>query len=480
MKNLSFFFIDNEKTSLFLKDGTLLHPQECARLLLKHTNLKEISIFPLENSFYFFDGFVFQKFQLILLHDVIGYFMLKVKPSIILNKNDISEIYWYIVSSQTKAGTAVINNDLISFDNGVFNLQTKEFIAHAVYAAAAKESGCNFVTKRLLFAYNKAATCPLFEKFLDSLCNGNTNMIFFFKGMASYLTFLISFFYNYTLSLKGSISILSSYILLCSNLRPQCSLDSDIQQLSETKGQAGDALSGTGALFVYKSPVCTYITIQHSLSVYQQEVFLPFSTKTDLPGILNLLLSMKEGAVFAVILKTTEYALLNEYNPLNNLIASDESLHQWIKARIVEGPGAFLGLTKDLKKRKQIVKGQMTNTVMLYPDYINWCQIKKWEPLSLNRFAMNLIPFLRQAGFVVEKLRKKQGMFITQVSLKGVGLSEKAQIEEQRSYQKPVFPESTQLNVTQTNIVETPISTQSEPINVPVPKKRKAALYFFS
>lgn len=125
MENLSYFFIENEKTSLFFKDGVLLETSQCAALLIEHTNLKYISVFLLEDSFYFYNEFVYHKLQLSYLHDLICSLMITIAPNIIFNRAFLEDIYWLVVNTQNISGNAPINENLISFHNGVLNVQTR-------------------------------------------------------------------------------------------------------------------------------------------------------------------------------------------------------------------------------------------------------------------------------------------------------------------------------------------------------------------
>ncbi len=445
-------------------------PTICAELLIEHTSLKYLHMYP--------------KLDLIYLYDEERGFYKELKSSeleilvkTLLRKVNVVSVrsskYLRSVISDLKSDESVSNLGEPSFDkehvvleNGVLNLQTREF----------KEwSPQYFVTTRLPFSYREEADCPRFLRYIEEFCSNYEDRIQFIRAFLNAVLFsrvdLQIFLYAWGPGGTGQ-SVLSKIATalvgkdgtITTTLK---SLHSDQFELTNIRGKKLILISDTE---YYKGDVSTLKAlvggdalrgrikyVQGSYEVTPEGIVMiqgnhPLGVRDSSNAILRRMRIFKATNVSKVRKNLLSYERTHWSGPLSEELAGifnwvvnfDQDqvesylldmdrmvpslqgdlleaqghinpLAQWAKEELQKGPGSYVGYVS-AEGPKGFV--EMSRRKALYPTYAAWVKRHGSHPLAHTKFTLNLIETLKGMGYSCERIRKNTGMYISGVQIR--------------------------------------------------------------
>lgn len=285
------------------------------------------------------------------------------------------------------------------------------------------------VTRRTPIAFNPNAECPTWHRFLDTIFNGDTDLINFMQKLLGYIATgnnnaqVLPIFFGTGCNGKSTLMAAIEYVLGDYACRVSTDL---IAAKKETTGAKPElvALLGKRAAFsaetkngceldeatikeltgesfitarpLYNEPICIPVTFKVLLStnykpvirgmdhgIWRRILLIPFSvciseSERD-PELLDKLKFEAEGILNWIISGAREYLLAGKLKvpaivakQVNQYKSEMDVFGQWLSERCVEDAFA------------------KTKSAALYDDYISWCREDGAPPLSSKKFSMEL------------------------------------------------------------------------------------------
>ena len=138
----------------------------------------------------------------------------------------------------------------------------------------------------------------------------------------------------------------------------------------------------------------------------------------ELPGIINWILDLAEGHHEKYIVNFYENvkSLSGLYQQTRKLLSP---LDDWLNDEIdyidsCKDSAIYLGYNVQTFKGSREIKERKA----LYPAIFAWCKRQGYTPYKHNTFSSEILNICRNKGYVCEKIRKKEGIFITCLLLK--------------------------------------------------------------
>ena len=461
------------------KDGKLksikrVSPLEAANLLIKYSDLKNLKFFPKSEYIFLYDNNCGYYKQL-------GNSELKLFISHIFESLDIPEIqcYQYIDSVLKNLGmrkTVTVPGDIL-FDKGYIALQNG--LLRLETSALQPWTPEIFLSSGLSFDYDPKAKCPLFEDYLKNFCKGYTDRINFVRSflytvlhqkielqvflhihgptdsgksvLGNILQVMVGKEATHSTTLKAlnqdqfEIANLIGKKLLLINDADKYS--GNLNVLKSYTG--GDSLRGRKmftqgtievwaqgiAVIISNSPLSTEdrgnaiyrrMRALKTCSTYDSRKYLLGCVNgvwtgllvEELPGIFNWILENPECNLKKYIEEFSENvkSLNTSLDYTKKLLSPLES---WMNEEVLyvtdKGTrfGSYLGYGMHTKGKKTLIQ----NKRVLYPAYVDWSKKHGTILLNHSNFSRELLMVCESKGYQCEKIRKKEGVFITLLTL---------------------------------------------------------------
>jgi P4 family phage/plasmid primase-like protien len=467
-----------------------LSPLQISRLLIEHSCLKYLKLYPKCDSYFIYDEQVgiYRDLQSTEVQMLIAKVLSLLEVDEYETSNYIAKVFAQLkFGDNSFFGTPSFTKNVILFENGVLNVPTLKFFEHSPEI---------FSITRLPFCYDPQAQCPLFLKFLHEFCDGHPDRVEWIKGWLYAL--ITNRLHNQVfIVLRGraatgkstmahiATALVGKEATITSSLR---SLNSDAFEIINLQGKklisisdseeyhgdlsvlkqivGGDPLKGRQkyiqgsfevqpegmVLIVGNHPLRTRDTGNAILR--RMRVFLAervFHTREDLikfdgtrwigplaeelPGIFNSIISFPPEEADLYLTQ------MNDKVPSLSLSIKESAeeinpLIKWVRDDIVLGEGAYIGFKVD-EGPKAILEG--SRRMALYPAYRLWCKKHDKTPLNHINFTSSLMETLQGEGIEAEKFRRTEGYFI-----KGICLKQNV-FDRDNIYGAPLQLESTQV-----------------------------------
>lgn len=447
----------------------LVSAVQAAKLLLHHSSLKNLRLYPESGSYFFYE-------------EELGYYktlqpngaLMLVGKVLSLLEHEVYESVPYAsrVFSQLRQGqnsyfgSPQFTRNILIFKNGALNLETGEF---------GSFSPKYFTVSGLSYKYDPDAKCEKFFDFLHNFCDGHVDRMALIRAwlyavvhqrlhnqvfisivgvaatgkstMAQIATALIGKEATVTVSLRSLhsnefeiINLLGKKLILISDSEEYMG---NLDILKQIVG--GDALKGRikyvqGSFEVIPEGFLVMVA-NHALKsrdasnaigrrqitfvaervTRKRDVLIQYvdgswkgTLAEELPGIFNYIYkdNPKEVDLYLQKPSTMVPSLSSQF------AEAAESLNpmlQWVREELEKGSGAFVGF-----KIQEGAKGEIENArrMSLYPAYHSWCKRVGIFPVSQKRFSGDLVDTLRLEGYTTTKVKREQGAFLTGVQLR--------------------------------------------------------------
>jgi len=409
------FLLKIDTPDLFLlkktQGTTLVDPLLCANLLSQHSTLKHMRIYSEASLFFIYNPSCgtyqsFPKHRLLSIVDT-----LLSQLSVDFASDYLNTVVSSLLCSSEHSfiGYPIYDRNYLVFKNGALNISTKQLEAH---------SPLFFTTRSFVFEYNVMATCPVFDKYILTLCSGNKEKSPFLLSWL-YAFIFQCFDFNVSLLLYGKdFKGIQTFALLCAVLK-----------------QAAGSSSSEGARLDTHAGLPMVFDRSFECESNQQEAFFSFSAGkysgpllSELPGIFNAIFEVGSTKAFHYLIYTDLGPIVATSNPTTSSLQTPvavltDSMYCWVRDDVVIGKGAFLGhsnRTDLLNQRAPCVIDtmKMKKADLLYPAYTFWCAKVAKKPVPFQTFNMLLLGVLADCGFVAKKVRKTDGFFICGIGLR--------------------------------------------------------------
>lgn len=368
-------------------------------------------------------------------------------------------------------GKAIFDQGYIALENGILNLDTKVLQPWTPNI---------FLSSALPFSYDPKSECNSFKEYLNSFCMGYQDRVefirSFFYAVLHQDTSLQVFLYlygpggsgkstiaNILAALVGYDGVISTTLKALNTdqfevlnlVGKKLVLISDSEKYSSDLAilkayTGGDSLRGRkmytqGNINVNAEGLIVIVannpfqTRDNSNAIKRR--IRAFQTQTsynnreplfsningvwkgsllpDLPGILNWILSLPKGSTEKYIvnyaknvpsLESTIQETASLISPLDNWLSQEVN---YITDK-GEAFGSYLGYSVQTPKGER----EMKERKALYPAFVSWCKREGYTPYKSHTFTLEIMNVCKNKGYRCEKVRRKEGMFITLLSLK--------------------------------------------------------------
>jgi phage/plasmid-associated DNA primase len=444
-------------------------PQIC-KLLRDKTFLKYSKMFPSTKEYFIYND----KEGIYIKHDEEQF---KSVVGRIFTELDIEPDYYKItkICNHFKVGPLAVhtNNvqidlDFICLNNGIYKLSTSEFMDF---------SPTYFITSKLKFNYDKTAEIgPIFKDYLKTFCNDNLEKELFLRSWFKILickykgtqTFL--YIQGQAKTGKSLLGHLASCMIgdqgtVVTSLR---SLNNDPFEIYNLKDKhlvivsdteyysgdlsilkqlvGGDPLKGRmkfvqGNMDIYMSGLLLIIgnyginshdssgALQRRMRLfkadnvikdsrpllYRQDLKWGGMLTSELPGIFNWITHTDLNNSIK-ILENPKLMIPSVSSEMENNSVSLDPLLSWVKENLQPGKGSYVGFCNLSLDTKDLLEMRRRN--LLYPNYALFCKQRGYIPLKHLIFSTQLVITLSNNGYIVSKVRHKEGVYIQGISLK--------------------------------------------------------------
>lgn len=453
----------------FLLNKTIINPSQTCEIILIHSSFRYLKIYKDVLKCYIYD-------PNLGIYVKISLDYLKTLTRSLLKLTGITQLYSHeyvlrvfnnlCISEASYPDKPIFSSGYMAFINGILHLSSKSFMDHSPNI---------FLDSRLTFEYDPSASCPKFHKFLHQVCNGYLDRISFLRAwlnivlhqkiylqvffvivgpgasgkstLASIATALVGKEGTITTSLRSlhndpfECVNLDGKKLILINDSERYSGDLDIlKQIVGCDSLKGRTKYVQGSTEVLPEGIVTIITnnpitssdnsnaLSRRMRSFKTEIvfsdripliyykdqswFGPLSE--ELPGIFNYIYSMDHKDVLEAIMNIGGTpSMIKDQLELTAIL---NPLLHWVREQIIKGKGCYIGYNLEDKGYKSI-KDKITRR-SIYPAYSLWCDQQGIKAISHRRFSYDLIGILETEGYVINKVRRKEGMFIEGISLK--------------------------------------------------------------
>lgn len=461
-------FLDYPSNS-FRLNKTFITPSQTCEILLIHSSFRYLKIYKDILKCYIYDPTlgIYVKISLDYLKTLTRSLLKLTGLSQLYSHDYVLRVYLNLcISEASYPYKPIFTSGYIAFTNGLLHIPSKTFMDHSPQV---------FLDSQLTFQYDPSASCPQFLQFLHQICNGYLDRISFLRAwlnivvrqniylqvffvivgpgasgkstLASIATALVGKEGTITTSLRSlhndpfeTVNLDGKKLILI-NDSERYSGDLDIlKQIVGCDSLKGRTKYVQGSTEVLTEGIVTIITNNPITSTDNSNALTrrmrSFKTETvfssrepliyyknptwcgtlseELPGIFNYVFDMEQSEVHDIIVN--QKGLQSMFKDQMELTAILNPLLSWVREQIKKGKGCYIGYIMDDKGYKSMKEKISRRSI--YPAYSLWCDQQGIKPISHIRFSYDLMAILETEGYLVKKVRKKEGMYIEGITLK--------------------------------------------------------------